>query len=396
MKLLIIYHAGLAEDSKNIFREYARQGVDLSVIVPMETRSSTGQIFKYSHKDSEKSYRFIPVAYGLGFKLLPLFFAIRKIKPDVIHVFDEYSSIYLAKTILCRNVLYGNPLSKATFWPRKKVPVFAYAFQNISFTSPPFIFEFSIKLVKRIIYKIFYPLLFWYHRKNVSGVSGSNSEALLNIKNINKKIAVRLIFWGVDLKKFFEKNRNACREKLGIKKEIKFLGYAGRLIAEKGLDDLIYTIVKTDYCLMLVGDGDHKNRLVKIVDDLNLKNRIFFYKNVKHGELVDFYNAMDILVLPSKTVPQWKEQYGRVLVEAMACGLPVIGSSSGAIKEVLLGYPKGLIFKEGDVDDLVEKIKNISDLKLKENFNLANFLYKFSVENFVLEHLKFYWEFLKI
>jgi glycosyltransferase involved in cell wall biosynthesis len=107
---------------------------------------------------------------------------------------------------------------------------------------------------------------------------------------------------------------------------------------------------------------------------------------------VDFYNSLDVFVLPSETILQWKEQYGRVLIEAMACGLPVVGSSSGAIPEVLEGYPKGLIFKEGDVDDLVEKIKEAENLRFPENFDLDNFLYKFGVENFVKEHINFYHE----
>ncbi len=385
MKLLIIYHAGLAEDAKNIFRQYAGQGVDLSVIVPMEIYSSTGQRFKYGYFDNENGYSFIPVEYKIGFKFLPLFWAIKKIKPDVIQVFDEYSSIDLAKVILCRNILYG-----------KKIPVFAYAFQNIPFSSPPFIFEFSAKFFKRIIYKICYPLIFWYHKRDLSGVTGSNGQALLNIRNINRNIPLKLIFWGVEIKNFFPKNRNVCREKLGLKKDVKIIGYAGRIIEEKGLETLVNAVSKTDYQLIFVGDGNYKSELIAMVNDLCLADRISFYKNVSQVDLVDFYNAFDVLVLPSKTMIGWKEQYGRVLIEAMACGLPVVGSSSGAISEVLSGYPSGLIFKEGDINDLAEKIKLGIDLSLPESFNLKDFLYKFSVLNFVLEHLEFYKKFLKI
>ena len=97
-----------------------------------------------------------------------------------------------------------------------------------------------------------------------------------------------------------------------------------------------------------------------------------------------------MFVLASKTTPGWKEQYGRVLVEAMACGLPVVGSSSGAIPEVLAGYPKGQIFEEENVQDLVFKIQMAYHLKFPEGFDLGNFLHKFDVENFVSEHLKFY------
>jgi len=381
MKLLIVYHAGLAEDSKAIFKEYARQGVDLTVIVPSRFCQSIGHCLAYSKEDDEKTYRFIPINFKAGFNFFRFFQAIYQTKPDIIHVFDEYVSTYLIQTILCRNILYG-----------KKVPVLAYAFQNISFSSPPFIFEFSARFFRRIIYKIFYPLIFWYHKKNLNGVTGSNREALLNVKNLNPDIPARLIFWGVDLKKFFLKNRDACRDKLEISKDIKLLGYIGRIIEEKGLDKLVLA-VKDDNChLLFVGDGDYKSKLVKIVDFFGIKNKVFFYKNANHSGLVDFYNSLDVFVLPSETILQWKEQYGRVLIEAMACGLPVVGSSSGAIPEVLEGYPKGLIFKEGDVDDLVEKIKEAENLRFPENFDLDNFLYKFGVENFVKEHINFYHE----
>jgi glycosyltransferase involved in cell wall biosynthesis len=64
---------------------------------------------------------------------------------------------------------------------------------------------------------------------------------------------------------------------------------------------------------------------------------------------------MDCLVLPSRTTKKWKEQFGRVLIEAMACEVPVIGSDSGEIPNVI--GESGLIFKEGDVDDLASKLK---------------------------------------
>lgn len=373
MKLLIIYHAGLSEDAKNIFREYARQGVDVTVIVPSD---------KYRLQDNEKTFRFISVKFKAGFMFLPLFYAIKTVKPDVIQVLDEYSSLYLAKTILCRNILYG-----------KKVPVFAYAFQNVPFMSPTFIFEFSLRAFRRLIYKIGYPLIFWYHNNNVNGISGSNKEALLNVKKLNPTICAKLISWGVDTKKFFPKNREACREKLGIQKEVKLLGYFGRMLEEKGLDTLLSATHKTDnYYVMLVGDGDYKDRLVKMADSLGLQSRVFFHESVKHSDLVDFYNVLDVFILPSKTTPSWKEQYGRVLVEAMACGLPVIGSFSGAIPEVLKGYPKGFIFNEQDAENLVMQIKKAEAVRFPDHFNLQDFLYKFSVENFVTEHMKFYQE----
>ncbi len=385
MKLLIIYHAGLAEDAKAIFKEYASQGIDLAVIVPFKFYSSIGRCFEYGEKDDDKTYRFIPIELKTGFNFFRLFRAIKQTKPDVIHVLDEYSSIYLAQAILCRNILYG-----------KKVPVLAYVFQNIPFKSPPFIFEFSIRFFKRIVYKTFYPLIFYYHKKNVNGIAGGNSEALLNVKNLNPNVPARLIFWGVDLKKFSSKNRNACREKLGIQKGIKMFGYFGRIIKLRGLDKLILAMSKIDDCnLMIVGDGEYKDKLNKLIVSLGIQNKIHWHNSVKLREIADYYNSIDAFVFPSQTTFTCKEQYGRVLVEAMSCQIPIVGSSSGAIPEVLNGYPKHLIFKEDSVDDLIDKLNKITDLKFPENFNINNFLQKFSIENFVSENIKFYQNFLK-
>src|SRR3989344_2226983 len=321
MKLLIIYHGGLMSCAKSIFREYAAHGVDLTVIVPSKIAAgpmySSSGYSSYSINDKEKAYLFLPVklrkpdSYGEGFKFFQLFFAIKKIKPDLIHVFDEYSSFYLFQTMLCRYLLFG-----------KKIPVISYTFQNIPFKTPPFLFKMSLRFFKRIAYKILYFFIFFYNKKALNGVTTSNFEAILNIKNSGFLGPQKRIFWGIDFNIFFQKDKNLCREKLNIPKNITLVGYFG-----------------------------------KLVEFLGIQERVYFYSSVNNRELVDYYNCLDVFVLASKTTADWKEQYGRVLVEAMACHIPVVGSSSGAIPEVLGGYPKSLIFKEGDVEDLVEKIK---------------------------------------
>ena len=77
-------------------------------------------------------------------------------------------------------------------------------------------------------------------------------------------------------------------------------------------------------------------------------------------------NALHVLILPSLTTASWKEQFGRVLIEAGACGVAVIGSSSGAIPEVV--GDAGLIFSEGDVATFTEQITRLrTDTSLREN-----------------------------
>ncbi len=397
MKLLIVYHCGLSGDVKASYREYVRQGIDLTVIVPSKIglalpHTYSGGYF-YSSKDDESGYRFFPVdlrkpqSYGEGFKFFQLFKAIKRIQPDVIHVYDEYSSFYLTQVIICRNILYG-----------RKVPVICYAAQNIQYKilPPPFVFDSLGHFLKRTLRKVIQPIALFLNEKYLDGVTGISTEPLEIIKKIGATMPMRRIFYGVDFAVFRPKFRDGCREKLGIPKDVTLVGNIGRFDEEKGLQNLIRAVSRLDgYYLMLLGGGAHEPTLQNMIDSLGLRKRFFHFKNIDRQDLANYYNVLDVFVLPSLTTLDWKEQYGRVLVEAMACGLPVVGSSSGAISEVLESYPKSLIFKEDDVEDLIEKITEVENLKFPENFNLDKFLYKFGVENFVKEHIKFYQELLK-
>jgi glycosyltransferase involved in cell wall biosynthesis len=71
------------------------------------------------------------------------------------------------------------------------------------------------------------------------------------------------------------------------------------------------------------------------------------------------YHQLDALVLPSETRHNWKEQFGRTLVEAMASGVPVIGSDSGAIPDVI--GDAGLIFHEGNIEELTAALTRLRD-----------------------------------
>jgi glycosyltransferase involved in cell wall biosynthesis len=126
------------------------------------------------------------------------------------------------------------------------------------------------------------------------------------------------------------------------------VGYAGRLVAEKGLDTLIEAVghLEAPAELLLIGEGAARPALEARVRAGGLSARVQFRPPVVPARLAGELCGLDTLVLPSRTTPVWKEQFGRVLTEAMACGVPVVGSDSGAIPEVI--GDAGLIFPEGD------------------------------------------------
>lgn len=137
------------------------------------------------------------------------------------------------------------------------------------------------------------------------------------------------------------------------------IGYFGRLVEEKGLFTLLDAVAKLsgDWRLRLVGGGPLKDALYTHAESLGIVDNIEFCGQIASTDMPAQYQALDVLVLPSLTRPNWKEQFGRVLVEAMASGIPVIGSDSGAIPDVI--GEAGLVFPEGDADALHERLTRI-------------------------------------
>ena len=130
------------------------------------------------------------------------------------------------------------------------------------------------------------------------------------------------------------------------------LGYMGRLLEEKGIHTLLAAaaLLTFDFRLMIMGQGDAAEALHALAARLGLANRVVFRPAVPHADMPAAYRELSVLVLPSETRPAWKEQFGRVLTEAMACGVPVLGSSSGEIPHVI--GDAGLVFAEGDAGAL--------------------------------------------
>lgn len=137
-----------------------------------------------------------------------------------------------------------------------------------------------------------------------------------------------------------------------IKRQDAVIGYAGRLVPEKGVDVLLRACagLRGDWRLEILGEGPERPRLMALARELGIDSRAQFLGQVPSTEAPDYYRRMDILVLPSLSRPNWVEQFGRVLIEAMACGVAVIGSASGEIPWVI--GDAGLTFPEGDADAL--------------------------------------------
>jgi glycosyltransferase involved in cell wall biosynthesis len=136
------------------------------------------------------------------------------------------------------------------------------------------------------------------------------------------------------------------------------VGYAGRLVPSKGLLDLLAAVRRLDAPveLVLIGDGEQRAELerqpipgsrVRVIDDLS------------HEQMAAGYAQLDVLALPSHTTSTWKEQFGRVIVEALWCGVPVVGSDSGEIPWLIELTGGGLVYPEGDSDALAARLAEL-------------------------------------
>lgn len=131
------------------------------------------------------------------------------------------------------------------------------------------------------------------------------------------------------------------------------IGAANRRLApEKGVDLLLRAAAGLPgvWRLHVAGDGPSRLSLIQLAQDLGIADRVFFDGAISSLQMPAYLQQLDVLVLSSRTTPQWKEQFGRVLIEAMACETAVIGSNSGEIPNVIA--EAGLIFEEENVAEL--------------------------------------------
>lgn len=138
------------------------------------------------------------------------------------------------------------------------------------------------------------------------------------------------------------------------------VGFAGRLVAAKGLDVLIDAVAGTDRMnVRLVGNGPLREEL--LVQAARLGVALEIDTTAKHEEMASAYAGFDVLVLPSRTTATWAEQFGRVLVEALWCGVPVVGSDSGEIPWVIRATGGGIVVPEGDPAALRDALVRLRD-----------------------------------
>jgi len=292
-------------------------------------------------------------------------------KPDLVIILDEPFSTNVLNAGIANYILRNN------------ATVLFYAFDNLEH-SPPYKFlsmnrtalGLGIFLKRTFRILILDKMLQWLRAKVVHGGLTSYSECEDVIINSGWAPKIQEQWWGIPIKKFIQKSQEIdiklVRNQLEVGEKDFLIGYVGRFVHEKGVLDLVEAIKLLDAnCkILLIGDGPIKELIVKKLSNMGALSRVKILPPQNQSNLIAYYSALDLLVLPSRTDYFWKEQYGRVLVEAMACGTAVAGSTSGAIPYVI--DDNTMCFPESDPSSIAKVIINYKkNLHINLNANIS-------------------------
>ena len=169
----------------------------------------------------------------------------------------------------------------------------------------------------------------------------------------------RMIPPGVDTRRFApdQSARVAVRRGLGWHDDIPVVGFLGRFVAEKGLMRLAATLdtLATPWRALFIGSGPLESSLRAWARGHG--DRVAVETSVSHEDVPRWLNAMDVLAAPSQTTARWREQFGRMLIEAFACGVPVVASDSGEIPHVV--GEAGIIGPENDAPAWAQTLERL-------------------------------------
>jgi glycosyltransferase involved in cell wall biosynthesis len=305
----------------------ALPGVELTVLVPPSWREGGREARLERAHTSGYSLEALPLACNGHFHLHfypTLGRVLRRLRPDICHIDEE-------------------PYNLATFLALRQARAVGarslfFTWQNLARRYPPPFRNMESYVLRHADYAL---------------VGNREAEEVLRWKGYRGPAALIPQF-GVDPELYRPLAERPAAGPL-------IVGYAGRFVPAKGLPLLIQALagLQGEWRLRLAGAGPLQADLQAQAAALGVGEFVSFEAHIPSLEMPRFYNQLHALVLPSQTTPNWKEQFGRVLVEAMACGVPVVGSSSGEIPNVI--GDAGLVFPEGDADALRRALQRLHD-----------------------------------
>ena len=326
MRVLMLSKACIVGIYQPKLEAIARRGVDLTVLVPPAWSDERGaQPLERSFTDGY-TLRAIPIRFNGSFHLHhypTLAREISRLKPQIVHIDEEPYNLATWQALRLARRAGASSLF--------------FTWQNIARPYPP-PFSWGER---------------WVMRRADYAIAGTAAAAeVLRRKGYRGRLTTIPQFG----------TSEALFAPPALRPQRQFtIGYIGRIVPEKGVDILLRAAARLDgdWRMRLVGGGSARGELLALAQTLGLSDRVTFAGQLPSADLPAQYHQLDALVLPSLTRPNWKEQFGRVLVEAMASGVPVIGSDSGAIPGVI--GEAGRIVPEGDVEALARALADLRD-----------------------------------
>jgi glycosyltransferase involved in cell wall biosynthesis len=337
MKLLVVSFPCVTPINQGFFAEVEQAtNWNVTIVAPSNWKTDYGEtreLERWSEYDGELIPLPVWLPGNIPLHVYRSFFVslLRRVDPDAIYVHHEAYGLATAQ------VYFAN-------WLLDKKPIGFYSAQNILKRYPP-----PFRYFENFVY-------------SDSSFSFPITETVLNVlRGKGYDGPATTLPLGIDAS-LYRPGAEIPRAVFDASEEEIIIGYVGRIIELKGLSTLLYALDQIRHLpwrLVLVGSGPYESDLWKIARSLNLSERITHLGYVPHPEIPRHLATLDILVLPSETQSDAKEQFGRVIIEALACGTPVIGSDSGEIPNLILTTNGGLIFPERNPASLASRLKTL-------------------------------------
>lgn len=352
MRVLVASHTYIVDLNCEKFRTLAQEpDVEVTVVIPQRWKPGGVQnriVEKEAWKDGR--FRVVPISnfsqnnQGMLTFGLDLVKLLREFRPHVIQVEQGSKGLAYAEMITLNRLLSLNAkLMFFTWW-------------NL-----PYDLKFPISLLEK------------YNLGGTDGIISGNQDGADILRDRGYAGPIRVMpQLGVDETLFRPQPQPELAEKLDIGADDFVIGFVGRFVEEKGLLTLMKSLGQLkdhprDWKCLLLGRGPLKEDLQKQAVELGISDRIRWVESVPHDDVPRYINLMSTLLLPSETTYKfktmtsvgWKEQFGHVLIEAMACQVPVIGSDSGEIPHVI--GDTGLVFPEGNANELTDRVRTLME-----------------------------------
>lgn len=362
MRVLVVSHTYISPVNRDKWKILAKQhsDVQLTIVFPKHWPTCL-----FVHKDSDQDKEstgncsFVSLdTIKEGNELLyryankQLYNLIKKIRPDIVHVEQG-----------CGAVSYFQIHCMLRYLSIKAKSIF-FTWLN---------WQPSLSLKHRFFFTPIEKINL--ERADGAIVGNHDAQIILQKKGFKKPILI-LPQLGVNTSLFYPKERQS--------RPCFYLGFVGRITEEKGILHLFNAFKKLadtfkQWNLLFIGKGPCSHTLKNLISSHRLQNRIFFIPPVNHEQIAPLLQHIDILVLPSYDTPTWREQFGHVLIEAMACAVPIIGSDAGEIGHVI--GSAGLICKQNDEQSLLAQMQT-----LMQDNELRNKLAKEGYQRFLAQY----------